>query len=181
MAKLTQAEVETIKALLDAHGELPRTFQDRLFPPEEQSAARGETTTPHHTEHFAAAMAELVADDIDMAALARTTETHVWQVPRLWGLAEGLPVEFIPVETLLPHFDTARWLGDGEPLTVRAIVEQARRILATDLAYPIILSADRRILDGMHRLAKAWITGAETIGAVRFREDPEPDYRIPHA
>jgi hypothetical protein len=181
MAKLTEAEVQTIKALLDAHGELPRTFQDRLFPPEEHVVTRGVAQTPHEPDGFAAALAQLPENEMDLAALARATETHLWRVPRLWVLAEALPVEFIHVDTLIWHFDTARWLGDDEPPTVRAIVEHARQILATDLAYPIILSADGRILDGMHRLAKAWITGAETIAAVRFRDDPEPDYRIARA
>jgi hypothetical protein len=181
MVKLTQTEVETIKSLLDAHGELPRSFQDRLFPPEEQPEALDKHTTARSAERFAAAMADLAVDDTDLAALAKTTETHVWRVPRLWVLAHTLPVAFIPVAALLPHLDTAHWLGEDEPLTVRALVEQARRILRADLAYPIILSVDGSIMDGMHRLAKAWITDAETIAVVRFSDDPAPDYRIPHA
>jgi hypothetical protein len=31
-------------------------------------------------------------------------------------------------------------------------------------------------MDGMHRVCKALIEGRETISAVRFEEDPEPDY-----
>lgn len=46
----------------------------------------------------------------------------------------------------------------------------------TDLNFPIILSSDGRIMDGMHRVAKALLEGRGTIEAVRFRQDPEPDY-----
>jgi DNA modification methylase len=38
MAKLTKAEVEKIKTLLDEHGELPRELRWTLFPPERQEA-----------------------------------------------------------------------------------------------------------------------------------------------
>jgi hypothetical protein len=181
MAKLTQAEVETIKALLDAHGELPHAFHDRLFPPAQDQHALDTTSSPDTDDRVAAALAHLPNDAPDMAALAYGTEIHLWQVPRLWILASELPIEVIRVDSLIAHFDTARWLDDDEVPTVRSIVEHARRILATDLSYPIILSSDGRILDGMHRLAKAWITNQETITAVRFEENPVPDYRIPQA
>jgi len=42
----------------------------------------------------------------------------------------------------------------------------------------MILSAKGHITDGMHRVAKAWMLGRETIEAVQFDEDPEPDKRI---
>ena len=51
-----------------------------------------------------------------------------------------------------------------------------RLIKETDLSYPIILSSDGRVMDGMHRVAKALLGGQETIEAVQFSQDPEPDY-----
>lgn len=49
-------------------------------------------------------------------------------------------------------------------------------MLECDLAYPIILSSDGRIMDGMHRVCKALLENRTEIDAVRFRHDPEPDY-----
>lgn len=49
----------------------------------------------------------------------------------------------------------------------------------TRVRYPVILSADGRLMDGGHRIAKAWLSGATTISAVRFTTDPEPDYIQP--
>ena len=47
---------------------------------------------------------------------------------------------------------------------------------AADLSFPIILSSDGRVMDGMHRVAKAVLLARSTIKAVQFRDDPEPDY-----
>ena len=33
-------------------------------------------------------------------------------------------------------------------------------------------------MDGIHRIAKAWLLGHETIDAVRFSEDPSADRTI---
>ena len=50
------------------------------------------------------------------------------------------------------------------------------RLTQIDLAFPIILSADGSVMDGMHRVAKAVRAGHDGIDAVRFERDPEPDY-----
>ena len=63
-----------------------------------------------------------------------------------------------------------------QQLTCRDIVEHARLILDCELTYPIILSSDGRVMDGMHRVCKALLQGLQDIAAVRFTEDPAPDY-----
>ena len=64
------------------------------------------------------------------------------------------------------------WFGSGsDAATCRAIVEHARLIDAADLSFPIILSSDGRVTDGMHRVAKAALLGHETIAAVQFASD----------
>lgn len=44
-----------------------------------------------------------------------------------------------------------------------------------NLSYPIILSAEGYLMDGGHRIAKAWLQGVKEIRAVQFEIDPEPD------
>ena len=75
-----------------------------------------------------------------------------WNVRRLVELSRDLPRE---------HVD---------------IVDHARLMLDRDLSFPIILSSDGRIMDGMHRVCKALLENRADIEAVRFLEDPEPDY-----
>ena len=42
--------------------------------------------------------------------------------------------------------------------------------------HPIILSADGRLMDGMHRVVKAIAEGKTHIPAVRFAKTPKPDF-----
>ncbi len=103
-----------------------------------------------------------------------------WDVHRLIGLARDLPVDEIEVSSIA-GIDTNHWFESGyaEP-TVRNIVEHVALIEACDFGHPIILGADGRVMDGMHRVAKALLEGRSTITAVRFAIDPEPDYRNCH-
>jgi hypothetical protein len=47
---------------------------------------------------------------------------------------------------------------------------------AADLSYPIILCANGRVMDGMHRVAKASLLRHGDILAVQFEQTPEPDF-----
>ena len=99
---------------------------------------------------------------------------YVWNVERLWPLAKHLTVISIPLENI-PEFDQDCWFGDTTPPTCRAVAEHAKRIQEADLSYPILLSAEGHLIDGGHRIAKAWLLGMKEIQAVRFAVDPDPD------
>lgn len=49
-------------------------------------------------------------------------------------------------------------------------------ISEADLEFPIILSSEGRVMDGMHRVLKALLNGLKSIEAVRFDRDPAPDF-----
>jgi hypothetical protein len=51
-----------------------------------------------------------------------------------------------------------------------------RLVQEADLSFPIILSSDGCVMDGMHRVVRAALEDREVIDAVRFERDPEPDY-----
>ena len=99
-----------------------------------------------------------------------------WDVDRLIDLSRDLPrrtVELISIREI----DQVYWFDDlKERPTCRKLLEHMRLIGNVDLAHPIILGADGRVMDGMHRVAKALLEGYETIEAVQFGRDPEPDY-----
>jgi hypothetical protein len=100
-----------------------------------------------------------------------------WDVDRLIDLSRGLPVHAVAVESI-SEVDTAYWFeGSAVAPTVRNIVGHARLMLAADLSYPVILGHDGRVMDGMHRIARALLDGVAEISAVRFPSLPEPDYR----
>jgi hypothetical protein len=74
------------------------------------------------------------------------------------------------------ELDEPYWYGHGNVPTCRNIAEHARLMDEADLRFPIILSSDGRVMDGMHRVAKAAMVGHTSISAKQFAQDPEPDY-----
>ena len=99
-----------------------------------------------------------------------------WDVDRLISLLRDAPRIQVPLNSI-PELDEPFWFGGGSNhATCRAIVEHARLIDAADLRFPIILSSNGRVMDGMHRVAKAALLGHATIAAVQFQSDPEPDF-----
>jgi predicted kinase len=97
-----------------------------------------------------------------------------WWTERLWRLASELPVQLVEIADIA-DFDRDCWFG-GRPATCRAVADHARLIDSADLNYPVILAADGHLMDGGHRIAKAWLQGATRVSAVRFVETPEPDW-----
>ena len=99
-----------------------------------------------------------------------------WSVERLIELSRDLVRMRVPLAEIR-ELDEPFWTdGEGQKLTCRQIVDHARLMRECDLAYPIILSSDGRVMDGMHRVCKALLEGLSDIEAVRFIDDPEPDY-----
>jgi hypothetical protein len=100
----------------------------------------------------------------------------IWSVHHLIELSAELPRIWVALSTI-SELDEPFWFGGaGDVATCRAVADHAKLIQDTDLAYPIILSSDGRVMDGMHRVAKAHMLGHSDIKAVRFEVDPEPDY-----
>jgi hypothetical protein len=101
-----------------------------------------------------------------------------WDVARLIRLTADFPVVEVPLESIA-EVDTVYWFhgGDTDLPTVRAVVGHIRMIQAVDPSHPVILGSDGRVMDGMHRIARAMLDGRTTIAAVRFSTDPDPDHR----
>jgi hypothetical protein len=105
------------------------------------------------------------------------TGLDAWDVDRLVLLSKDLPVREIALDSI-GEIDTNYWFdyGSVDP-TVRRVVEHIRLVQDADLSYPIILGSDGRVMDGMHRIARALLNGDATIRAVQFEVQPEPDFR----
>jgi len=98
-----------------------------------------------------------------------------WDVDRLVRLTKHCPQIDLPLAAIRELDAPFSAEADGT-LTWRAVVEHVGLIEAADLSFPIILSSDGSVMDGMHRVAKAVLLGRTTIQALRFTNDPEPDY-----
>ena len=99
-----------------------------------------------------------------------------WDVDRLIELSKDLPRQRVALASIR-EIDEVYWFdGELERPTCRKVLEHMRLIDEADLSFPILLGAEGRVMDGMHRVAKALLAGHQTIEAVRFASDPEPDH-----
>ena len=97
---------------------------------------------------------------------------RAWDVDRLVSLSKDFVPALVPIEDIR-EMDETYW---GGSMTRREVAEHARLIQEADLNFPIILSSDGRIMDGMHRVLKSMLLGLSHVPAVRFSSDPMPDY-----
>jgi hypothetical protein len=97
-----------------------------------------------------------------------------WDVDRLVELSRDFPVQDVPLDRIRELDEP--WHGDGEHQTWRELVGHVRLMDAVDLSYPIILSADGTVMDGMHRVCQSLRLGRDRIEARQFETDPPPDH-----
>lgn len=98
-----------------------------------------------------------------------------WDVDRLVTLSKDLPRIDVPLAAIR-ELDAPFSSEEDDPLKWRDVIEHAKLIEAADLSFPIILSSNGSVMDGMHRVAKAVLLRRTTIEAVQFSDDPDPDY-----
>lgn len=98
---------------------------------------------------------------------------------QFWELAKVLPVRKVRLSEL-DGFDEVHWFGGSLNVlpTCRAVAEHARDIYEADLRYPIILSPTGEVLDGWHRICKAFLLGIEELDAVRLTTMPPYRWRV---
>ena len=97
-----------------------------------------------------------------------------WDVHRLVELSRTFTVRAVPLEEI-QELDDALFGADEAP-TWRSFAAHCRLVQEAELRYPIIRAANGAVMDGMHRVSKALIEGRNTIAAVQFDTDPEPDH-----
>ncbi len=105
---------------------------------------------------------------------------YAWDVDKLVEKSKDFPQISVKLEDIKELNEDFWYYASDEKPTIRSIVEHFRLMNETDLKYPIILSKDGRVMDGMHRVAKALLLGHKEIKAVKFTEDLPPDYEDVH-
>ena len=101
---------------------------------------------------------------------------YAWDVDNLIELSKKLNVIQFPISEI-KELDEPHWYGEDNSIpTCRSIVEHMKLIHAVDLKFPVILSAEHSVMDGMHRVARALFEGHDTIKAKIFGKTPAPDF-----
>ena len=101
-------------------------------------------------------------------------DIHIWDVHRLIQLTQAFRVKKVPLADI-QELNEAYWFPDQYP-TTQQIIEHFQLVQDADLSYPIILCAEGRVMDGMHRAAQASLLKQADILAVQFEQMPEPDF-----
>ena len=101
-------------------------------------------------------------------------DTHVWDVNRLLRLHANVPTQAVALSQIA-EIQQAYWFPNTHPSTAD-IVEHMRLVEAADLAYPILMDAEGKLMDGMHRVAKALLAGHSHIHAQLLPQTPAPDF-----
>jgi hypothetical protein len=102
--------------------------------------------------------------------------TPYWKMQTIWAAAEGKPKISVSIDEL-SLLDAVVWFGGPNKVepTVRRVAERARDIFNADLEFPIIMTKSGDVLDGAHRIAKAYLQGIPIVTAVVLDEYPPPD------
>ncbi|AGT10889.1 hypothetical protein [Paracoccus aminophilus] len=99
----------------------------------------------------------------------------VWDAHRLIRLSKSIPPAPVDLRAIA-ELDENWWFRDGALPTPRALAAHMALVAQADLAFPILLCAEGRVMDGMHRLVKALLDGKTQISAIRFAVTPTPDF-----
>lgn len=123
-------------------------------------------------------------------------DENLYDVHKLIGAAEGLPVEIVPLSIFAGQEDeTACWTDKKDKLLgpkqlldlaakydadfnamILANIDWAQHIVSVRDAdyeeYPLLVVGDNNVIDGMHRLTRAWINKETEIKIRRFDKIP---------
>ncbi len=99
-----------------------------------------------------------------------------WRMATIWAAATGKEQTTVSLDAL-NILDEVVWFGGPKDVrpTVRRVAERARDIFNADLSYPIVMTASGDVLDGAHRIARAYLQGDKEIAVIVIDEWPEPD------
>ena len=103
---------------------------------------------------------------------------QAWDVRQLIALAaaQKLQPRWVPLATIA-ELDQRYWFTEpGDSPTPRAIAEHMKLVEAADTAYPVLLDAEGRLMDGMHRAVKRLVQGHGDIWALQFASTPAPHF-----
>jgi hypothetical protein len=104
------------------------------------------------------------------------TDLLAWDVHRLIRLSKSLECALVPLANIC-ELDENWWYDTSTSIpTPRALSAHMALVHEADLAFPILLCAEGRLMDGMHRVVKALLEQRANIQSVRFPVTPEPDF-----
>ena len=95
-----------------------------------------------------------------------------YDVQRLWDVSKKLPRKRLALSDSEDFMESRSWTGGRTPNEILSSRDDSHghltRIRKANLRHPVILAPNGGVVDGMHRLAKAKVTGRDTVPVRRF-------------
>jgi len=100
---------------------------------------------------------------------------RTWDLKEIWDASKDIEPAKIKVSDLWDsrYKNAWCWQHEEEELNNEFFLHHMQRVLEADLSYPIILSEENLIFDGVHRLVKAKYLNLKYINCVKFKTDPK--------
>jgi hypothetical protein len=99
-----------------------------------------------------------------------------WDIDKLVEASKSFPVVTVDLDEIKELDENFWYNGPDNIPTCRSIAVHFQLVQEADLSYPVILSGDKRVMDGMHRIVRALNLGHKTIDAVIIENIPPPDF-----
>jgi len=100
-----------------------------------------------------------------------TDDNFIYLVDLMFMYIKTITSTKIKLENILPQLKIKDW-GNFSPIEViknkSVSPEDYKRIIKADLRYPIIITNDYKIIDGMHRLSKAFLLKKKYVRAYKI-------------
>lgn len=100
--------------------------------------------------------------------------TNVYDVERLWEIAADVEPEHVWVADFLEVLRSNVWGTENQPVVPLDLDDDSvelERAREADLGFPIIITENGDVADGVHRLLKAYVEGDKTIMAVKLTSE----------
>lgn len=96
-----------------------------------------------------------------------------WDVSSLWEASGWIKPQEVDLADVKSRC-SGGWLDHLPNLQHFEVAPEVKRLEAADLSYPIILHPAGWVMDGYHRIGKAFMQGDQKIWAVQFTEGSLP-------
>lgn len=103
-------------------------------------------------------------------------QLYAWDVDDLIKLTQNLPIKTIDLSSITELNEPYWYTHEGDVPTCLSIIEHMKLVTEASLAYPIIICPEGKVMDGMHRTAKASLNGLGTIKAYQLPTLPAPNF-----
>lgn len=94
-----------------------------------------------------------------------------WLTAKLIAASKGIPETDLHINSI----DTGMRPWEDSIGSIYDFLSHVQRVNNTDLKHPVLLDNEGGIINGWHRVCKAWLEGKETIKAKRFENMPMHD------